>query len=360
GADDWGFSGTVNFTVGYSYYDKEENPEGTSVVTWYLSDDASGTGEQVLATGQSSLAYIYDELDEGKYIRVGVVPVSTEGYTDGVEVFSPYYQVHNCAPQLEGVFLSNNWAVDGKLYAGYSYYDREGDALSSVSYQWYTATDNSGTGDAAVPGATGAEYSPTGAQNGLWFRVELGVKASSGYIDGDVVSSGYVLADNCAPVASGLLAEADDWGFSGTVNFTAGYSYYDKDGDAEGTSIVTWYLSDDALGTGEQVLGTGTSYSYNYTNADENKYISFDVQPVSAFGNKNGNVVRSPYYRVHNCPPQAGTVFAGADDWGFSGTVNFTVGYSYYDKEENPEGTSVVTWYLSDDALGTGEQVLGT
>ena len=355
-SDDWGYSGAVNLDAGYSYYDKEGDAEGASVVTWYISS-AAGVQDQDTELGTDAAhTYTYSNSDEGKYLSFTVQPISGAGYTDGAVYSSAYYEIHNCEPQLNNALVNNNWSINGSLNAGYSYYDKENDAVSSIAYQWYTADDVNGTNPVAISGETGATYIPVDSDNGKWLGVEVITNTTAGYVTELRDTSLFIQLDNCAPYADGLLAEADDWGYSADVNFEAGYTYYDKEGDAEGTSVVTWYISS-AAGVQDQgtELGTGDTHTYTYTNADEGKYISFTVEPMAATGTQVGSIDTSGYYEVHNCAPYAEGLVASSDDWGYSGAVNLDAGYSYYDKEGDAEGASVVTWYIS-SAAGVQDQ----
>ncbi len=350
-ADTWEYSEDVNFKAGYIYYDKEKDPEGSSVITWYRSEDDLGTGKEPIGSG-AEFTYTYSNADQGKYISFGVQPIATSGNTDGVEVESAYYPIYNCAPQLDGVVVNNNWSIDGNLYAGYAYFDREGDAFDHVDYQWYSATDTSGAGKTAVGDGT-KTYTPANAENGLWFRVEITPYAQSGYTDGITYESDYIQVDNCPPQVSGLLAEADTWEYSDTVNFTAGYIYYDRDANTEGSSVITWYLNDDQSGAGKTEIGSGENFSYSFTDVDNDKYISFSVLPMATFGNTEGAETESGYYLIHNDAPVASNVAFTPVSSLFSGTVNFNVTHDYSDTESDVQGASIHTWYLTDDAGGT-------
>ncbi len=457
-ADTWDYSSNVNFNASYVYYDKEEDEEDATVVTWYISEDEQGTGKDTVSS-DDSWTYTYTNSDQGKYISFGVRPISKSGNAYGVETESEYYQIYNCEPQLGGVVVNNNWGIDGNLYAGYAYFDKEKDALDHVDYQWYSATNNSGA-DKTPVGDDSKVYTPTNDENGLWFSVEITPYAETGYTDGVTYASEYILLDNCVPQASALIAEANTWEYSDDVNFTAGYTYYDRDADPEGETNITWYISDDELGTNKDSIGEGANWTYTYEDAHQNKFISFGVQPVSLKGNTMGTEVLSDYYEIYNCPPQLdgvyvnnnwgvdGLIYAGftyfdrendafgsatyqwyvaindsgdgevpvgngsdthkptddengmwfrvevtpyaatgytigatysseylqlencvpqvsglileADTWGYSEDVNFKAGYVYYDKEEDEEGESNITWYMSDDELGTNSEVVGS
>ncbi len=354
-ADTWEYSEEVNFTAGYIYYDKEEDEEGASVITWYRSDDDLGNGKEPIGSGEN-FTYTYSNDDQGKYISFGVQPVATGGYTTGDEVLSAYYPINNCAPQLKGVVVNNNWGTDGNLYAGYAYFDKEGNAFDRVDYQWYSATDDEGAGLTPV-GSNDKTYTPNNSENGRWFRVDITPRALAGYTEGDAESSAYIQLDNCPPQVSGLIAEADTWEYSDVVNFTAGYIYYDRDANAEGSSVIKWYLNDDQLGTNKAEIGSGANLSYSFSNADNDKYISFSVLPISNFGNTEGTETESGYYQIHNDAPVASNVAFTPVSSLFSGTVNFNVTHDYSDTESDAQGVSIRTWYLTDDVAGTINKV---
>lgn len=80
-------AGTVN--ADYTYYDADDDPEGTHIFKWYRADDASGAG-QSLITGETTSTYEIASADVGKFLAVEVTPVATTGLSPGTPVMSDY------------------------------------------------------------------------------------------------------------------------------------------------------------------------------------------------------------------------------------------------------------------------------
>ncbi|MFP4365930.1 MAG: YDG domain-containing protein, partial [Bacteroidales bacterium] len=86
-------------TVSYNYFDPEDDPEGDTQVTWFRSDDDTGTNEQEIHEG---LTYTLALEDEDKYIRAQVIPVATGGTAEGEVVSGSYYgPVENRLPTVQ-------------------------------------------------------------------------------------------------------------------------------------------------------------------------------------------------------------------------------------------------------------------
>jgi len=87
------FTGTEQvgetLTRTYSYSDADGDSEGSSTTQWYRADDGSETNEAAIS-GATSSTYTLVSADEGKFIRVGVVPVAATGTSPGAEAFSSY------------------------------------------------------------------------------------------------------------------------------------------------------------------------------------------------------------------------------------------------------------------------------
>ncbi len=86
-----------------------------------------------------------------------------------------------------------------------------------------------------------------------------------------------------------------------TIQITASFTFYDKEGDEEGTTRYRWiqYESTDCEEEDENLLD---ATSDKYTPSGCNDGYKVDVTPVSATGTADGNTVRSACFKF-NCAP---------------------------------------------------------
>jgi hypothetical protein len=86
-------AGTVEvnkiLTGSYTYSDAENDPESGSTFQWYRADNDAGTNETVIV-GATELTYHLQDIDEFKYVRIGITPKSSSGSTTGPEVKSAF------------------------------------------------------------------------------------------------------------------------------------------------------------------------------------------------------------------------------------------------------------------------------
>lgn len=71
----------------YSYFDAQNDPEGTTTFQWYRADNATGTNKAAIS-GANGLSYVPVAADLGKYLTAGVTPVAQSGPSTGPEAFS--------------------------------------------------------------------------------------------------------------------------------------------------------------------------------------------------------------------------------------------------------------------------------
>jgi len=77
---------------------------------------------------------------------------------------------------------------------------------------------------------------------------------------------------------------------------TGSYTYFDANNDAEQNSTFKWYRSDNEKGLNKTEITGATSIAYTLTSDDVDKFISFEVTPVSNSQNlKSGLTVLSDY-----------------------------------------------------------------
>lgn len=75
------------------------------------------------------------------------------------------------------------------------------------------------------------------------------------------------------------LAITSNFVVSGSA--TGSYTYFDSNNNPEGTSTFKWYRADDTDGTNKAVLTSFTTTEMAISASEEDKYLVFEVTPVS-------------------------------------------------------------------------------
>lgn len=78
---------TETLTGHYTYKQKNNDLEGTSIFKWYRSEDAKGKNK-IQIDGANTTTYVIKESDQGKYISFEVTPVAKHGVASGEPVES--------------------------------------------------------------------------------------------------------------------------------------------------------------------------------------------------------------------------------------------------------------------------------
>ncbi len=113
----------------------------------------------------------------------------------------PGIESTNIAPVASNAAIAGTPKVGEPLAATYDYTDAEGDANAGASFQWYRASDASGTDSVAISEATDSTFIPTSAEADLFVKVEItpndvigaGKSISSSWLG---VPKLFLLADN--------------------------------------------------------------------------------------------------------------------------------------------------------------------
>jgi hypothetical protein len=93
----------------------------------------------------------------------------------------------NAAPTATDVTISGTLTVGKIVYGSYIYSDSEGDTAGISTYQWYRATDKSGTNKSVISGATASAYTLTLSDAGKYIIFEVTPVATSGTTTGIAV-----------------------------------------------------------------------------------------------------------------------------------------------------------------------------
>lgn len=336
------------------YEDSGKNLVYDSLYQWYRADDATGTNKTAIA-GATKWDYSVTAADEGKYLTFKVTPsaiTGVEGTTAGSAVESAPIQVGPKAPEVLYAYITGVAKEGQVLTGGYVYGDLNGDPEGASTYQWYRASDVNGTDKAAIAGATGKTYTVTADDNGkaLFFEVTPVASAGTDTTGAAVMSYSMFIAE-MAPFAFGIYIDGSSYDESGLRKVVevgypvaGGYSYYDSNGDPEGTSVYKWYRAIDASGTGKTLIAGATNKTYMLTPDDESKYLTFEVTPVAQAGDSPGVMQDSAPMLM---PEEAPRI---EDEEAYI-TGNMEVGqtltlvYEFWDSDGDDEVNSVIQWY---------------
>ncbi len=160
------------------------------------------------------------------------------------------------------------------------------------------------------------------------------------------------LSDEAAPMASSAMIlgspVADEV-------ISVAYQYIDFNGDAEGSSEIKWFMADDNMSAGTEIVANSGNTTYTLDAADAGKYIYFSLMPVAASGTVSdaANTIMSahfgPILAEETAPVAANAAITGINIVG----ETLTATYDFSDAGGDLEGESILMWYRADDADGS-------
>lgn len=329
-------------TGSYLYSDLEDDQQGSTSFQWYRADNL--TGPDVAITNATSTTYTLTLEDVGKYISFSVTPVAQTGTLTGTTSQSLRVLVLNEKPVASAVVISTNRYLGQTITATYQYSDLENNSEGISTFKWYRA-DNIGGPDTEIAGANTVSYKITSDDLNRYLSFEVVPVAVAGASPGDPARSERLPVLNEAP-------KAENVDFSGNMylsqQLTGSYTYFDLESDGQGTSTFKWFRADDINGPDVEILNA-TQLTYTLTSNDLNKFISFEVTPISATGTAQGTSVRSARKAVLNEAPKANSVT-------FSGNMYrgqlLTGNYTYSDLESDGQGGTTFQWYRAENENG--------
>ncbi len=139
---------------------------------------------------------------------------------------------------------------------------------------------------------------------------------------------------------------------------TGMYTWYDADGDAEGTSLYQWLISDTVDGEYTEIPGA-IALQYTVAAADLGKYLRFRVTPVavSDSSQEGESVLSDPIGPVtEKQEPYATDVRITGN---LQDTKVLTGNYTYNDQQDDLESGTTFRWLISSTADGTFSPIIG-
>jgi hypothetical protein len=238
----------------YNYDDPESDPEGNSTYTWYRSEYPDGA-DSVLITGADDDNYVTRFADGGNYLSFGVKPADNKGAVSPYIYNSPWEYI-NAGPTALDLIIAGAKALDQTDTASFEYFDIEDDPENPIGhyYQWFRATDESGSDQVAIPGATHSTYLITNNENHKYISVEVSLASSAGSLRGDTAQSIWygpisnlpsvtitgtdtICKGDEAEIVFSYIGENPPWSVTYTIDDEDEYTISDIDEDE--TSILT-------------------------------------------------------------------------------------------------------------------------
>jgi len=184
------------------------------------------------------------------------------------------------APVATNVTVNGIVLMASTLTATYTYIQYNGIAEGSSRYQWYSANDASGTGQAALSGATTSTYTVAAPVVGKFVAVGVTPVTSAGIAGVQTLSPWK--PTNTAPSFTSLTNSTVSL-MQGSIA-TATSTYADADGDAAGTPTYQWYSFTDAAGNGKAAIAGANASTYTFTLSDVGKYIKAGATATATSG----------------------------------------------------------------------------
>lgn len=297
----------------------DENGKNTIVITNYAS------------VGTLNIKAICDPYsDTGSVKYAGVEPYETiipielkgSGSTD---------------PRIIEADLSGDVEEGSVLTMNYTFYQLYGDADKSEISWWYSETKD-GTYE-QIEGSFGKIYIVPVEKAGGYFKVKIVPKTETD--EGTAVWTNIVGAPE-APVASEVSISGE--AFIGRT-LTGSYNYTDFNRDAEGISTFKWLRADTENGTYSEIEGAnGTTYIL--TEADKDKFIKFEVTPVSDTAPEKGEAVRSDAFKGPKAPEARNVKITKSGN-------KYIGSYEYYQEAGAPEGKTTYKWIVDGKVAAT-------
>ena len=174
----------------YTYTGPTTESTSTSTPTLYIWQTATSADGANIATanlyGATAFGTTYVPQADllGRFIRFGVRARDANGVQAVNFVYTPWVgpiaTSSEAVPVATNVSYSPNPGFGLTLTGTYTYFDANGDPESGSEYQWFTATDANGTGQAPIVGATNTSYSPTAGNGGSFIGFGVTPKAGTG------------------------------------------------------------------------------------------------------------------------------------------------------------------------------------
>lgn len=240
--------------------------------------NGSGTESATIATG----TFTNKQFWFGGYQSGGTVSYDNVVVTEPVT--GPFEPV-NIITTPGSTQMGLSWTAGDSNGSPITDYIIEYKPTANVSW----STFNDGT-------STNTSTTVTGLTNGLSYSFRVSAVNANGTSDSSAVTIAMPIT-GVATAPSALSVSIVGTASLGEI-ISGSYTYIDPNGDSEATSTFRWLRADTSNGSYSAINGA-TSINYTLVSADLNKYIKFEVTPVSSVVPTTGSpVLSSPTVQI--------------------------------------------------------------
>lgn len=310
----------TNLNLSYLYTDPENDPEGSTMILWYINGVHNSSINNYLWISSA-----YTRKDQTWFCEV----IPHDGTVYGVPMTSTPVTIQNTPPVASNVQIDEtNPTSSDNLHVSYTYFDIDDDPETWSLRKWMV---NNGSGW-AYSGVDSVELSSIYTNKGDRWRCLVSPGDGDDY--GSPVLSNEVNITNSAPEVTDVIILPESPISNETLQVD--YNYFDLDGDSESGSEIRWFKDD----VEQADLSDSTFVDPPKTQQGDTWY--YIITPSD--GEDLGTAVQSESIIIGNTPPAVSNVTITPQNP--DTTDELTVEYDYYDEDSDDESIdTIIKWY---------------
>jgi parallel beta-helix repeat protein len=315
-----------DLTLSYMYSDDENDPEGSTMIIWYIDGIEDVSFNNLTTIGSS-----FTSKDETWFCEV----IPHDGTIYGPPMTSTPVTIQNTAPVVSNVAIQEATpSSSDDLHVTYDFSDIDGDSEINSQYRWWV---DQGAGY-VYSGVDSLELSASNTIKGeLWKCI---ITPNDGDDFGISEESNVVVIGNSPPEVFNVVILPE--GPTGNDSLSVSYTYFDLDGDLQSGSTIEWYKDgshqpglDDMTTVDSSLTQKGDIWHYIITPSD---------------GTDFGAAASSMPVTIDNTPPTVSNIIISPSTPNTLDDLSVT--YDFYDYDGDLESLDTVIkwlrWSVSD------------
>jgi putative component of toxin-antitoxin plasmid stabilization module len=320
-----------DLVISYDYFDKDDDPEGTTLICWFINDTEIFDNENQTILSNALF-------NKGDNITTIITPHDGEDYGD---TNSTFITVTNTNPKASDRIIVNaeNLRTNDNLIVNWTFYDVDGDDQVSYKIRWYRNGElQKNLNDSLIVGTNN-----TSKGQSWYFTLQVydGEDYSAEYQSGSVL-----IRNSQMMITSATINDNASTAYADQV-LIVNYTKIDLDNDIDLYKNITWHVNgvyiaihDNKTSIDPIYLVKGDEWSYVISIADVNRLWS--------------NVYNSSIILIINSKPRVSGIVFVFDNVGINPINNsrefliedeqLNITYTFSDVDADPDD-SIIYWY---------------